>query len=269
MSFVNAADALSRLLQVRCFVLDMDGTFYLGSEPIPGSLRFFDEVRASGRRVLFLTNNSSHDGEYYLEKLRIMGCDVRPGDVYTSGMATCRYLNRVMKGRKVFLLGNKYLRSEFRQNGVPLSKENPEIVVIGFDTTLDYEKLCQVCDLVRSGMPYIATHPDYNCPTETGFVPDAGAIIAFVHASTGRYPDYIVGKPNEGIVQGMLEYTGLEASGLCICGDRLYTDIATGANNGILSVCVLTGEAKPEDIDASPVKPDLVFERLSDILEHL
>jgi HAD superfamily hydrolase (TIGR01457 family) len=269
MNFVNGGDALKRLRSVRCFVLDMDGTFYLGDKLLEGSLKFYDTVRDSGRRVLFLTNNSSRDGEYYLEKLRNMGCGVRQGDVYTSGMATCRYLNRVMKGRKVFLLGNKYLRSEFRENGVPLSKENPEIVVIGFDTTLDYEKLCQVCDLVRSGMPYIATHPDYNCPTETGFVPDTGSIIAFIQASTGRYPDYIVGKPNEGIVLGMLDQTGLAASELCICGDRLYTDIATGANNGILSVCVLTGEAKPADIEASQVKPDLVFERLSDILENL
>jgi HAD superfamily hydrolase (TIGR01450 family) len=269
MSFVNSPDVLARLKAVRCFVLDMDGTFYLGDRLLPGSLDFFTTVKSSGRRVLFLTNNSSHDADYYLDKLRGMGCAVAEGEVYTSGMAACRYLNRFMQGKKVFLLGNKYLRSEFRKYAVPLSQENPDVVVIGYDTTINYEKLCRVCDLVRSGMPYIATHPDYNCPTEGGFVPDIGAIIAYIHASTGRMPDTVVGKPNAGIVDGMLELTGLAPQELCICGDRLYTDIATGLNNGILAVCVLTGEAAEEDIEASDVQPDLVFGRLADILNHL
>ena len=269
MSFVNAPEMLRRLKAVRCFVLDMDGTFYLGNTLLPGSLDFFNAVKASGRGVLFLTNNSSHDADFYLDKLRGMGCAVEDGEVYTSGMAACQYMNRYLPGKKVFLLGNKYLRSEFRKHGVPLSKENPDAVVIGYDTTLDYEKLCAVCALVRTGMPYIATHPDFNCPTSKGFVPDIGAIIAFIHASTGRMPDIVVGKPNEGIVRGMRELTGLTPRELCICGDRLYTDIATGANNGLLSVCVLTGEATEEDIAASTVRPDLVFGRLSDILAHL
>jgi HAD superfamily hydrolase (TIGR01450 family) len=269
MSFANSAAALARLKAVRCFVLDMDGTFYLGDRLLPGSLAFLEAVRASSRRALFLTNNSSRDVEYYLEKLRKMGCAVEEGDVYTSGMAACQYLNRNFPGKKVFLLGNKYLRAEFRKYGVPISYKQPEAVVIGFDTTLDYDKLSRVCALVRSGMPYIATHPDFNCPTPEGFVPDAGAIIAFIQASTGRLPDIVVGKPNKGIVQGMLELTGLSAEELCICGDRLYTDIATGVNNGILAVCVLSGEATQEDIEESPVKPDLVFAGLADMIYYL
>lgn len=269
MSFANGVQALERLRATRCFVLDMDGTFYLGNTLLPGSLKFLDAVRASGRRVLFLTNNSSHDAEYYLDKLRNMGCAVEDREVYTSGMAACQYLNRYMPGKKVFLLGNKFLRSEFRKYGVPIAREEPDVVVVGFDTTLDYEKLCRVCTLVRSGIPYIATHPDFNCPTPEGFVPDAGSIIAFIQASTGRLPDYVVGKPNEGIVQGMLELTGMKAGELCICGDRLYTDIATGVNNGMLSVCVLSGEATQEDIENSAVKPDLVFGSLADIIPYL
>jgi HAD superfamily hydrolase (TIGR01450 family) len=268
---MNSAEglALNRLRTARCFVLDMDGTFYLGNRPLPGSFEFLDAVRSSGRRALFLTNNSSRDAEYYVEKLRGMGCDVEPGDVYTSGMAACRYLNRFMPGRKVFLLGNKFLRSEFRRHGVPLAREDPEVVVVGYDTTLDYDKLCRVCALVRAGLPYIATHPDLNCPTPEGFVPDAGAIIAFIQASAGRLPDMVVGKPNEGIVQGMAEMTGVPPGEMCICGDRLYTDIATGVANGMLSVCVLSGEATREDIEKSPVKPDLVFGSLADMIAYL
>lgn len=269
MNFVNNPVTAERLRAVRCFVLDMDGTFYLGDRLLPGSLDFFSTVKASGRRVLFLTNNSSHDADYYVEKLRNMGCAVEEEEIYTSGMAACQYLNRVMKGKRAFLLGNKFLKNEFRKHGIPLSQDNPDIVVIGYDTTINYEKLCRVCELVRTGMPYIATHPDYNCPTESGFVPDIGAIIAFIHASTGRMPDYVVGKPNEGIVNGMMEMTGMKGEELCICGDRLYTDIATGVNHGLLSVCVLTGEATPESIEASGIQPDLVFDRLADILAYL
>lgn len=269
MSFANTSAALARLTDVRCFVLDMDGTFYLGSKLLPGSLEFFNAVKESGRQVLFLTNNSSRDADYYLDKLNGMGCPVQDGEVYTSGMAACQYLNRYMRGKKVFLLGNKYLRSEFRKHGVPLSQDSPDVVVIGYDTTINYEKLCRVCDLVRTGMPYIATHPDYNCPTETGFVPDIGAIIAFIHASTGRMPDTVVGKPNTPIVDGMLELTGMKPHELCICGDRLYTDIATGVNACVLAVCVLTGEATAEDIGKSTVQPDLVFDRLADLIQYL
>ena len=269
MSFANTPEALERLKGVHCFVLDMDGTFYLGDRLLDGSLDFFKHVRAQGKRVLFLTNNSSRDGDYYVEKLARMGCEVGSRDVYTSGMATCNYLNCNMAGRKVFLLGNSHLKSEFRRNGVALSHSNPDVVVVGYDTTLDYRKLCAVCDFVRAGLPYIATHPDYNCPTETGFVPDIGAIIAFIEASTGRKPDCVIGKPNIGIVKGMLELTGLAPSQLAICGDRLYTDIATGVYHGILSVCVLTGEAKAEDIEQSAIQPDLVFGRLADMTDFI
>lgn len=269
MHFANTADMLRRLKSVHCFVLDMDGTFYLGNRLLEGSMDFYDSVKATGRRILFLTNNSSRDGDYYVEKLRNMGCPAETGDVYTSGMAACRYLKAALPGVKVFLLGNKYLRSEFTKYGIPLSQDNPGAVVIGYDTTLNYEKLCKVCALVRTGMPYVATHPDFNCPTPEGFVPDIGAIIAFIHASTGRMPDYVAGKPNEGIVNGMLELTHMGAGELCICGDRLYTDIATGVRHGLLSVCVLTGEATPEEIELSAVKPDLVFNRLADMIPYL
>jgi HAD superfamily hydrolase (TIGR01450 family) len=260
---------LSLLSRVRCFVLDMDGTFYLEDRPIEGALDFYEAARASGRRVLFLTNNSSKDGRHYVDKLNRMGCPVTQDDVYTSGMATCQMLRREYPGVPVYLLGNESLRGEFERYGIRLCDREPGLVVVGFDTTLDYRKLCAVCDFVRAGLPYIATHPDLNCPTATGFVPDAGAILAFIEASTGRRPDRIVGKPHADIVRGMLEMTGMPPDALCICGDRLYTDIATGVNNGILSVCVLSGETTRKDLAASAVQPDLVFTRLGDMIEYL
>ena len=262
MSWTNSQEAIARLRDVRCFVLDMDGTFYLDTEIIEGSLEFYHAMLASGRQILFLTNNSSHDSEHYVKRLRAMGVPVEEEQIYTSGMATCQYLNREYPGKRVYLLGNEFLARECRRYHIHLVEEDPDLVVAGFDTTLTYEKMVKVCDYVRAGLPYIATHPDFNCPTRTGFIPDLGAIMAFIEASTGRKADFIVGKPHGEIVRGMLEVTGLSPGELCICGDRLYTDIATGVNAGILSVCVLTGETSQEDVEASIVKPDLVLERL-------
>ena len=257
------------LNDVRCFLLDMDGTFYLGGKRIEGSLEFIDRVRATGRDFLFLTNNSSHNANFYVEKLARMGLSIDRSRVMTSGEATCEVLRARYPGRRAFLLGNEFLAEEFREAGIPVDDADPEIVVIGFDTTLTYRKMQAVCDFVRAGLPYIATQPDFNCPTETGFMPDIGAIMAFIEASTGRRPDLIVGKPHTGIVDAVLRRTGLKADELAMVGDRLYTDIETGLRSGMLSILVMSGETTPAMLEASETKPDLVFGRLSDMIPLL
>ncbi len=257
------------LNDVRCFLLDMDGTFYLGGKRIEGSLEFIDRVRATGRDFLFLTNNSSHNANFYVEKLARMGLFIDRSRVMTSGEATCEVLRARYPGRRAFLLGNEFLAEEFREAGIPVDDADPEIVVIGFDTTLTYRKMQAVCDFVRAGLPYIATHPDFNCPTETGFMPDIGAIMAFIEASAGRRPDLIVGKPHTGIVDAVLRRTGLKAGELAMVGDRLYTDIETGLRSGMLSILVMSGETTPAMLEASETKPDLVFGRLSDMIPLL
>ena len=166
--------------------------------PIEGALTY-EAARASGRRVLFLTNNSSKDGRHYVDKLNRMGCPVTQDDVYTSGMATCQMLRREYPGVPVYLLGNESLRGEFERYGIPLCDRQPGLVVVGFDTTLDYRKLCVVCDFVGRATVYrdaSDSTPDRRSPTR--------AILVF-EASTGRRPDRIVGKPHADIVRGMLE----------------------------------------------------------------
>ena len=167
------------------------------------------------------------------------------------------------------MLGNEYLLEEFQEAGVPVDSENPDIVVVGFDTTLDYDKMRRVCDFVRAGLPYIATHPDFNCPTETGFMPDIGAILAFIEASAGRRPDLVVGKPNTGIVEAVLRRTGLRVDQLAMVGDRLYTDIETGLRSGMLSILVMSGETTERMLAESGTVPDLKFGRLSDMIPML
>lgn len=257
------------LKDVKLFLLDMDGTFYLGNQLIDGSLDFIRRVQQTGRDFLFLTNNSSHNAAFYVEKLRRMGLEVDRSRVMTSGEATCEKVKELYPGKRAFVLGNEFLVQDFQEAGITVDSQNPEIVVIGFDTTLDYAKMTAVCDFVRAGLPYIATHPDFNCPTETGFIPDIGAIMAFIEASTGRRPDLIVGKPNTGIVEAVLRRTGLSCDQLAMVGDRLYTDIETGLRSGMLSILVMSGETTEEMLAASATVPDLKFSRLSDMNDLL
>lgn len=254
---------------ITCFALDMDGTVYLGESWIDGAIAFLKRLEETGRRFFFMTNNSSKSGAMYIKKLAKMGLDISPSQLVTSGQATVSYLNKHHSGKRVFLLGNELLSQEFSEAGISLDNKDPEIVVTAFDTTLDYQKLCSVCDFVRAGLPFIATHPDFNCPTETGFIPDIGAIHAFIQASAGRMPDRIIGKPNADIVEYSLLKAGASAAETAMVGDRLYTDVAAGVNNGLTGILVLSGEAALSDIEKSEVKPHLVFTSVKEIIPFL
>lgn len=257
------------LSKIQCFALDMDGTIYLGEQWIDGAKDFLNKVEEAGKRYVFLTNNSSKNPEVYVDKLHRMGLDVGKEQIVTSGQATIFYLQKHFPGKKVFLLGNELLKAEFEQEGIMLEDEHPDVVVVGFDTTLDYAKMCKVCDFVRAGLPYLSTHPDYNCPTETGFIPDAGAIHAFIHASAFRYPDRIIGKPNGDIIDYLIDRIKLPKEEVIMIGDRLYTDVAAGRNNGLYSMLVLSGEATMEDAAQSEVEPHLIFDSVKEIIPYL
>ncbi len=262
-------DAKEKLKGIQCFLLDMDGTFYLGDKLIPGSLEFLDALERTGRTALFLTNNSSKSSKYYVEKLKRMGVKPPFLRVTTSAHAAAHYALKHFPGQKAFLLGNEVLKAELAEMGLQIDNQSPDYVLIAYDTTLDYQKMTDVCDFVRAGLPYIATHPDYNCPTETGFAPDIGAIIAFIEASAGRRPDVILGKPYAGIVEEAMNITGFSTNALAMVGDRLYTDIATGVNFGMTAILVLSGEATLEDLKTSDVQPHLIFERLATMIDEL
>ncbi|MGN0779657.1 MAG: HAD-IIA family hydrolase [Aristaeellaceae bacterium] len=258
------------LSPIRCFLLDMDGTFYLGERLIDGSLDFLAALERTGRTARFLTNNSSKSAQVYADKLRRLGVAEAYRDVISSGHAAARYCLTHFPGQRGFLMGNPMLAQELTAMGLTLTQDSDaDYVLAAFDTTLTYDRLCRVCDLIRAGKPYIATHPDFNCPTETGFVPDLGAMMALIEASTGRKADIVLGKPNRGIVEEALARTGFALSEMAMVGDRLYTDVATGVRHGMLGILVLSGEATMADVAASTVKPDMIFNRLSDMIPYL
>lgn len=258
-----------RLSRVRGFLLDMDGTFYLSDRLLDGALRFIDVLGHQGKSFLFLTNNSSKHRGQYAEKIRRLGLPIAEEVVLTSGEATALYLRERQAGARLFLVGTPSLEEEFRQHGFELVEQDPQFLVLGFDTTLTYRKLWSLCDHVRAGVPYIATHPDFNCPTEAGWMPDVGAMIAFVRAATGREPDLVVGKPNRIIVDAAAGKLHLQVDEMAMIGDRLYTDIALGQSSGITTVLVLSGESKEADLKESPFQPDYIFPNLAGVADWL
>ncbi|WP_229711383.1 HAD-IIA family hydrolase [Pectinatus frisingensis] len=266
--FINE-DKAGIIRNIKVFALDMDGTVYLDESWIDGAREFLERIEESGRSYVFLTNNSSKNPQNYVKKLHRMGLDVGEEKIITSGQATIFYLQRNYPGKRVFLLGNDFLKAEFEHKGIILDDVTPDVVVTAFDTSLNYKKMCRVCDFVRAGLPYIATHPDYNCPTKNGFVPDAGAIHAFIKASAGREPDHIIGKPNKEIIKYLLARIDKTGDEVMMVGDRLYTDIAAGVNNGLSSMLVLSGETKREDIARAKIKPQLVFDSVKEIIPFL
>ncbi len=259
-----------RLNKVRHFVLDMDGTIYLGNKILPRSIEFLEYLRATGRNYIFLTNNSSADSHYYAEKLSRMGIKATPDYILTSGEATVRYLKKIKPLARIFLLGVPSLEKEFTEQGFILTDDNPDFVVLGFDRTLTYEKLAIACNCLRRGVPLIATHADINCPTEDGYIPDCGAMLALIKASTGVEPTAVIGKPNELIMQMAMDKVGSsDKSEFAMVGDRLYTDIRMGNICGVTSIAVLSGEASNSDILSSTDKPTFVFEDLGAIKDIL
>ncbi len=277
-------DKLSLLKNTEVFVLDMDGTYYLGENILPGARSFLDAVTAAGKEYLFFTNNSSRSPRDYIEKLARMDTPITPAQIQTSGDVMISFLKREYPEASVYLMGTPALYESFRDAGIRLiedgtgAQDRPDIVVLGFDQTLTYERLTKACTWIREGAVFLATHPDINCPVEGGFIPDVGAMIAAMSLSTGVQPR-VTGKPYPETVDAVLERVNgerirngkapVEREAVTFVGDRLYTDIATGVKNGAHGALVLTGETKEKDIPASDVQPDAVYASLGEMGELL
>lgn len=260
------------LNKTELFVLDMDGTFYLENDILDGALDFLDAVKRAGKDYIFFTNNSSTSAKEYIKKLARMNCHIDRSMIMTSGDVMIGYLKTNYEGKSVYLLGTEPLRKSFEDAGInlftPSGDAVPDIVVVGFDKTLTYETLTNACTYIRKGALFLATHLDINCPVKDGFIPDCGAICAAIELSTGAKPKY-VGKPFKETVDMVVAATGKDRERIAFVGDRIYTDVATGVNNGAIGVLVLTGETQREDIDKFDCTPDVVFESIKEMGELL
>ena len=210
--------------EVELFLFDLDGTVYIGDNEIEGSFAAVNRLREMGKRICFFTNNSSRMHTDYIARLNNLGLRVYSDEIYTSGQVTCEYLLDNYRGKKVYLLGNDRLRSEFEMYGIELVEDDPDLAVIGFDTSLTYDKLYKFCRFVNDGLPFIATHPDNFCPAEGCPMPDVGAMLSAIKLTVGREPDLVMGKPHRTAGQRIaLKYNlpprkmmGLESNGMLI-----------------------------------------------------
>ena len=265
--YTTDAAALARLHKIKMFVLDMDGTIYLGDRLFPFTKGFLERVRQKGGDFCFFTNNSSKNREAYLQKLSSMGIHIPPEKMLISNDVILRWLQKHHPGESCYVVGTPALREDFAQAGIPQQKE-ADYVVLGFDTTLTYEKLCIACDLVRAGKPIYGVNPDLNCPVEGGFIPDCGSMAALIKASTGVQCEFF-GKPSPHTLDYMLSQTGCKPEEMAVVGDRLYTDIAVAAGTAVSSILVMSGETTPEILSQSKVQPDFVFADLGQLAQCL
>jgi len=246
----------------------MDGTVYLGEKLLPGASELLQWFKEHHIPYLFLTNNSSKNKKEYAQKLARLGLPAEENQIFTSGDATIIFLKKHTPYQRIYLVGTPALEEEFSSHGFTLTDQDPECVVLGFDTTITYAKMVRLCQWLVTGIPYIATHPDINCPTENGFIPDIGSMIEMFAASTGRRPDHIIGKPNRPMVDAIAEKVSIPVEQMAMIGDRLYTDIAMGAS-GLLTILVLSGETTPSQLASSSIQPDLVAPNLAGVLDWL
>lgn len=266
-----------RLRAIKHVALDMDGTIYLGSTLFPYTNPFLEKLDRMGISYSFLTNNPTKSIDAYLENLRKRGVPCNSDQMYSTALATVDYVKtHFPEAKNLFLLGTPSMISQFEEAGYHSCSEDvndvPDVVVAAFDMTLEYKRLCRCAWWVSQGKPYIATNPDWVCPTDQPTVlVDCGSICACIEAATGRKPDVVIGKPNPDILYGVLEKKGIAPCEAAMVGDRIYTDVKTGLNAGAVGVLVLSGETTLEIAAESDVVPTLIcrdIEEFGNMLEE-
>lgn len=257
---------MEKLKKIKLFLLDMDGTIYLDNDLFEGTLEFLDYVKEIGGRYIFLTNNSSKSVNKYIEKLTRLGIETTAEDFLTSTDATVLYLKK-KNYNKIYTLGTTSFKEQLIGEGLPITdtlEDGIDCLCMGFDTELTFKKLEDACILLGKGVDYIATNPDWVCPTSYGFVPDCGSVSQMLCNATKRMPKFI-GKPEPDMAFLAMEKTGYKKEETLIMGDRLYTDIACGINAGINTVFVLSGEGTMEDVEKNDIKPDFIYNNIMDL----
>ena len=259
------------LADKRLFLLDMDGTLYLDDRLFDKVPEFLSHVRRIGGRYLFLTNNSSRGVEGYMEKLSRMGIPTAPEDYLTSVDAAIDHLRRFHAGEKCYVFGTRAFYGQLQTAGIPVTdrpEDDVDILLCGFDRELTFRKLEDACILLNRGVTWLATNPDWVCPTWYGSVPDCGSVCRMLTTATGRKPLFL-GKPQPAMAELALCRTGFSPEQAVMIGDRLYTDVACGINAGIDSIFVLSGEGTEADIAQYGIRPTWIFSDIAALYRQL
>ena len=263
---------MQNLKKKKLFLFDMDGTLYLGNRLYDFTNDLLSEIKKQGGKYMFMTNNSSKSVSDYIKKLDKLGICAVYDDFLTSSQATAYYLNNNYRGKTLYVCGTESLKEELRSNGYKITEnlDEVEVLVMGFDTELTFKKLEDVSRLLllRPELPYIATNPDYVCPTEFGSVPDCGSVCDMLYNVSKRRP-LVIGKPEPLMPLLAMGHTGYEKEDTVVIGDRIYTDIKSGLSAGAATILVLSGETTREILEKSDDKPDYVMESAKELLDIL
>ena len=264
--FGKNADGLA---SKKLYLFDMDGTVYRENTLFDGVKELLRQIEQKGGRYVFITNNSSRSVRDYVKKLESMGIDVTEDNFFTSSQAAVILLKEKFGKELIYAQGTESFIKELVRGGLNVTTEydgNAKAVLVGFDPELTGDKLRATCKMLTgSNLPFYATNPDYVCPVDFGYVPDCGSMCYGIEKATGRTPVYI-GKPEPMMIECAMEKFGIPREETLVLGDRLYTDIASGVNAGVDTVCVLSGEATLDDIEKSEVKPTYVLNSVSELL---
>jgi HAD superfamily hydrolase (TIGR01450 family) len=255
--------------ETELFMFDLDGTIYVGDKLVDGALDVIKRLGAAGKKICFLTNNSSKAKAEYMKKLRKLGLPATDKELFTSSQSTCEYLVREHGGKRIWLAATDEVKNDFCSAGINVVDDEPDIAVLTFDTSMTYQKIDTLCRYLYQGVFFVATHSDLNCPHPISPMPDAGSFIALAKAATGRYPDAVCGKPFKPCADGISARYKTENKRIAMVGDRLYTDIRFGNNFGYFSILVLTGTTTIDMLKDSPDKPTVVFNSVADFLEFI
>ena len=261
----------STIKSLKLYLFDMDGTLYLGNKLFDFTVDLLKAIKSHGARYMFMTNNSSKSVEAYIEKLKKLGIKAEYDDFITSSQATAYYLKKHYPKARLYVCGTRSLKDELQKEGFTVTENQAETdcIVMGFDTELTFKKLNDISEMLSTrDLPYIATNPDYVCPTEFGSVPDCGSVCDMIFNATGKRP-VVIGKPEPLMPELAMEKTGCTKSQTAVIGDRIYTDIKSGLNAGTVSILVMSGETTEEILQKSNDKPDIVLDSGRTILDIL
>ena len=242
---------------IKAVFLDLDGTIYLGSDLIEGAQSFLNRLEEKGIMRFFLSNNSSKSVGQYVEKLRGLGIPAGADEILLSTHDLISWLSE-NSINQTYLVGTEGMREMLETVGIGTESEEPQYVVLGYDTEITYEKLSTASVHLHRGVPMVASHPDVVCPSPDGGLPDTGAYMDLFEATTGVRPEHVCGKPNAGMILHKVEELGLRPDQCAMVGDRLYTDMEMAKRAGVHGVLVLSGEATVGDLEVAPQNPSLV-----------
>ncbi len=262
---------MKSLKDKKFFLLDMDGTIYLDNDLFDGTLDFLKTVKKNGGRYLFVTNNSSKGTDAYVKKLRSIGIETAEEDFLTSTDATILFLKEKHNGKRFYAFGTESFVSQLREAGIDIVTDRCDGIdgiVMGNDNELTFKKLEDACILLLNDIDYIATNPDWVCPTAFGYVPDCGSVAEMLFRATGKRPNFI-GKPRPEMLTLAMAKFGYSKEETLMVGDRVYTDIASGYNAGVDTVFVLSGEGTINDAEESDTKPTYIMKNIKELYEAI